>query len=101
MRTTCWGVVKSVAGGKTFYAPTEFEVEDGQVVKATSYSAGIYEALAYAMLPDIIMGFYRAHLTRKAVGKPKVKIGSTNVGEDTVIDFRKGRPSAKAPGDRK
>lgn len=67
MKTTAWGVVKV---DKT-YTPTEFEIEDGKIVKATSFNGGVYEALAYAALPDIIMGFYRAYLTRKAVGAPK------------------------------
>ena len=74
MRTTAWGVAKTMIDGKAHYTPTEFEIEDGQVVKAIPFNQGVYEALAYAALPDIIEGFYRAHLTRMAV-QPQVKPG--------------------------
>jgi hypothetical protein len=91
MKTTCWGVVQTKHDGHTFYAPTEFIIEDGKVVEAKAFNAGIYKALAYASLPDHIQSWYRAHLTHEAKGTAPASFPPE---EPPTRQTR--RPSAKA-----
>jgi hypothetical protein len=66
-KTKAWGVTAVDMDGKTRYFATEFTLEDGKVTEAMNITdPHPYRALAYAHLPDTIIKFYRALLSKEA-----------------------------------